>query len=104
MAGGKGELNCSAKLTEHDIIRMRRMNQRYRRAVEIMRNNSLQAIADRFGVDRQHVYRIVNYRRWKHVTPEMVNNPELGQTGEINGKIKAVPEIQREEECIGARD
>lgn len=78
MGAGKGEGNCSAKLTEHDIIRIRRMNQRYRRAQKIMDNNNLQAIADKFNIDRNHVYRIVNYKRWKHVTPEMVNNPEFG--------------------------
>lgn len=74
-----GENNASAKLTEHDIIRIRRMNRRYKKAMAIANNNNLNAIAKRFDLSRDHVYRIVNYKRWTHVTPEMVDNPELGR-------------------------
>lgn len=53
-----GERNGQAKLTETDVLSMRRLRQR---------NWTYQRIADRFGVDKKTAMRAAKGEQWKHI-------------------------------------
>jgi hypothetical protein len=55
----RGDKNGMAKLTEGDVITMRKMYQAGR--------TSLRKVAELFNVSHQTVYRIINKTTWKHV-------------------------------------
>lgn len=59
---GLGERNSFAKLTEQDVIQIRKLFKKKNQT-----SSNAQELADRFGVDKTNIFAIVRYKSWRHV-------------------------------------
>jgi DNA-binding transcriptional regulator YiaG len=65
----RGEEQVNAKLTADQVRQIRELDRERVVLKEKLANLSQRAIADRFGVSKQRVWEIVNFRNgaWSHV-------------------------------------
>ena len=65
----RGEEQVNAKLTADQVRQIRELDRERVVLKEKLANLSKRAIADRFGVSKQRVWEIVNFRNgaWSHV-------------------------------------
>ena len=55
-----GELNNHAVLTKEDVKEMRKLNE--------VSKWDIHKLVKRYGMTKGHIYKIINYRAWKHLS------------------------------------